>query len=197
MQHVAPVEDFPPAKWEMIIALNLSAAFHTARLAVPHMKAQGWGRIINTASAHSQGRKSVQIRLCCRQARDRRANQDARARTGRTWRDRQLHQPGLCLDPSGRKPDPRHDGGTRHDPRAGDERRPARRSSRPRNSSRSRKSPRWRCSCAATWRRTLLARTTRSMGGGRRSSGRFLTAACDPVADRKRFPIPQPACLTD
>jgi 3-hydroxybutyrate dehydrogenase len=53
MQHVAPVEDFPPEKWEAIIALNLSAAFHTARLAVPHMKAQGWGRILATASAHS------------------------------------------------------------------------------------------------------------------------------------------------
>jgi 3-hydroxybutyrate dehydrogenase len=53
MQHVAPVESFPPEKWEAIIALNLSAAFHTARLAVPHMKAAGWGRIIATASAHS------------------------------------------------------------------------------------------------------------------------------------------------
>ena len=53
MQHVAPVESFPPEKWEAIIALNLSAAFHTARLAVPHMKQQGWGRIISTASAHS------------------------------------------------------------------------------------------------------------------------------------------------
>jgi len=53
MQHVAPVDEFPPEKWDAIIALNLSAAFHTARLAVPHMKAQGWGRIISTASAHS------------------------------------------------------------------------------------------------------------------------------------------------
>ncbi len=53
MQHVAPVEEFPAQKWETIIALNLSAAFHTARLAVPHMKKAGWGRIINTASAHS------------------------------------------------------------------------------------------------------------------------------------------------
>jgi 3-hydroxybutyrate dehydrogenase len=53
MQHVAPVEEFPPEKWDAIIALNLSAAFHTARLAVPHMKAAGWGRIIATASAHS------------------------------------------------------------------------------------------------------------------------------------------------
>ena len=54
MQHVAPVEDFPSAKWDAIIALNLSAAFHTTRLVVPAMKAKGWGRIINTASAHSQ-----------------------------------------------------------------------------------------------------------------------------------------------
>jgi 3-hydroxybutyrate dehydrogenase len=53
MQHVAPVEEFPAEKWEAIIALNLSAAFHTSRLAVPGMKARGWGRIINTASAHS------------------------------------------------------------------------------------------------------------------------------------------------
>ena len=53
MQHVAPVEDFPPEKWEAIIALNMSAAFHTARLAIPHMKQSGWGRILATASAHS------------------------------------------------------------------------------------------------------------------------------------------------
>jgi 3-hydroxybutyrate dehydrogenase len=54
MQHVSPVEDFSPEKWDAVIALNLSAAFHTARLAVPHMKASGWGRIIATASAHSK-----------------------------------------------------------------------------------------------------------------------------------------------
>ena len=53
MQHVAPVEEFPPEKWDAIIGLNLSSAFHTCRLTVPHMKQAGWGRIINTASAHS------------------------------------------------------------------------------------------------------------------------------------------------
>lgn len=52
-QHVAPVEQFPPEKWDLILALNLSAAFHTIRLALPGMKAKGWGRIVNTASAHS------------------------------------------------------------------------------------------------------------------------------------------------
>ena len=54
MQHVSPVEDFPIDKWNLIIALNLTAAFHTTRLAIPAMKARGWGWIINTASAHSK-----------------------------------------------------------------------------------------------------------------------------------------------
>jgi 3-hydroxybutyrate dehydrogenase len=52
-QHVAPVDEFPVDKWNLIIALNLTAAFHTTRLAVPAMRAKGWGRIIATASAHS------------------------------------------------------------------------------------------------------------------------------------------------
>jgi 3-hydroxybutyrate dehydrogenase len=52
-QHVAPIDEFPPDKWDLIVALNLSAAFHTIRLALPAMKAKGWGRIVNTASAHS------------------------------------------------------------------------------------------------------------------------------------------------
>jgi len=53
IQHVSPVDDFPPEKWDAIIAINLSSAFHTTRLAVPGMKQKKWGRIINTASAHS------------------------------------------------------------------------------------------------------------------------------------------------
>jgi 3-hydroxybutyrate dehydrogenase len=52
-QHVAPIDEFPVDKWNLIIALNLTAAFHTTRLALPAMKRKGWGRIINTASAHS------------------------------------------------------------------------------------------------------------------------------------------------
>ena len=54
MQHVSPIEDFAPEKWDQVIALNLNAVFHTTRLAVPSMKEKGWGRIINTASAHSK-----------------------------------------------------------------------------------------------------------------------------------------------
>src|SRR5215213_5509322 len=53
IQHVSPVEDFPPEKWDAIIAINLSAVFHATRAAIPGMKARGWGRVVSTASAHS------------------------------------------------------------------------------------------------------------------------------------------------
>jgi len=52
IQHVAPIEHFPPERWDAIIAINLSSAFHTTRLAIPYMKSKNWGRIINLASAH-------------------------------------------------------------------------------------------------------------------------------------------------
>jgi len=53
IQHVAPVDEFPLDKWDAIIAINLSSSFHTVRAALPAMKARGWGRIINIASAHA------------------------------------------------------------------------------------------------------------------------------------------------
>lgn len=53
IQHVAPVEEMPVEKWDAIIAINLSASFHTIRAAVPQMRRKGWGRIINLASAHA------------------------------------------------------------------------------------------------------------------------------------------------
>ena len=53
IQFVSPVEDFPTAKWDQILAINLSSAFHTIHAATPGMKARKWGRIVNTASAHS------------------------------------------------------------------------------------------------------------------------------------------------
>lgn len=52
IQYVSPVDEFPPEKWDAIIAINMSSGFHTVRAAIPHMKKQGWGRIINIASAH-------------------------------------------------------------------------------------------------------------------------------------------------
>ena len=53
VQHVSPVESFPVEKWDQILAINLTAAFHTTRLAIPSMTRKGWGRIINIASAHA------------------------------------------------------------------------------------------------------------------------------------------------
>lgn len=53
MQHVDPITEFPPEKWHMILELNLSAAFYTARYAIPLMREKKWGRIINIASAHA------------------------------------------------------------------------------------------------------------------------------------------------
>jgi 3-hydroxybutyrate dehydrogenase len=53
IQYVAPIDEFPVAKWNAIIAINLTSAFHTTRLAAPAMKKRGWGRIVNIASAHA------------------------------------------------------------------------------------------------------------------------------------------------
>ena len=54
IQHVSPIEDFPVEKWDAVIAINLSSAFHAIRAVTPGMKQRGWGRILTTASAHSQ-----------------------------------------------------------------------------------------------------------------------------------------------
>jgi 3-hydroxybutyrate dehydrogenase len=64
IQHVAKVVDFPEDRWDAVIAINLSAAFHAAKAALPHMTAKGWGRIINTASAHglvASGEKAAYV----------------------------------------------------------------------------------------------------------------------------------------
>jgi 3-hydroxybutyrate dehydrogenase len=64
IQHVAKVVDFPEDRWDAVIAINLSAAFHAAKAALPHMTAKGWGRIINIASAHglvASGEKAAYV----------------------------------------------------------------------------------------------------------------------------------------
>jgi 3-hydroxybutyrate dehydrogenase len=64
IQHVAKIVDFPPERWDAVIAINLSAAFHTAKAALPHMIEKGWGRIINIASAHglvASGEKAAYV----------------------------------------------------------------------------------------------------------------------------------------
>ncbi|MEM8657423.1 MAG: 3-hydroxybutyrate dehydrogenase [Pseudomonadota bacterium] len=52
IQHVAPIPEFPAGKWDAIIAINMSSAFHTTAAALPHMRKAGWGRVVNIASAH-------------------------------------------------------------------------------------------------------------------------------------------------
>ena len=69
IQHVEAIETFPVAKWDAIIAIDLSSAFHAIRAVVPEMKARKWGRIINIASAHGAGRLALQVGLRGRQAR--------------------------------------------------------------------------------------------------------------------------------
>jgi len=64
IQHVAPIVDFPEERWDAVIAVNLSAAFHTTKAALPVMTAKGWGRIINIASAHglvASGEKAAYV----------------------------------------------------------------------------------------------------------------------------------------
>jgi 3-hydroxybutyrate dehydrogenase len=52
IQHISPIESFPPEKWDLILAINLSSAFHASRLTLPAMRQKKWGRIINVASVH-------------------------------------------------------------------------------------------------------------------------------------------------
>jgi hypothetical protein len=77
-----PIDEFPLPRWNAILALNLTASFHTIRSALPAMKARKWGRIINIASAHALVASPVQVSLCCRQARDRGTHEDGRPRGG-------------------------------------------------------------------------------------------------------------------
>ena len=125
IQHVSPIESFPVEKWDAVLATNLSAAFHTTRATLEAMKARGWGRIVNIASAHGLGRLALQGRLRRRQARPARAHQDGRPRSGRAWSDGERHLPWLREDTPGRAPDPRHRPGARYERGAGDPRGPA------------------------------------------------------------------------
>ena len=125
IQHVAPIEEFPIEKWDQIIAINLSSAFHTIRAAVPGMKSRKWGRIINTASAHSLVASPFKVGLRLGEAWACRPDQDGGARSRDLRHHRQLHQPRLCLDAAGREANSRHDEGARHDRGAGQARRAA------------------------------------------------------------------------
>ena len=169
IQHVAPVESFPPEKWDAIIAINLSAAFHTTRLALPAMKAKRWGRIINTASAHSLDRLAQQVALMSPPS----TASPASPRRSR-WKPRATAITANCISPGyvwtplveRQIPDTMATRGLTRD--AGDRTTCCSPRSRPSASSRPRKSRRWRCSCAATRPPRSPARTSASTAAGRR-----------------------------
>ena len=94
IQHVAKVEDFPPERWDAIIAINLSSAFHTTRLALPGMKQRNWGRIINIASTHGLVASAEKSAYVASQARHRRLHQER-------WRSRR-RPPASPSTPSAR-----------------------------------------------------------------------------------------------
>ena len=81
IQHVAKVEDFPPERWDAIIAINLTSAFHTTRLALPGMKQRNWGRILNIASTHGLVASAREVGL-------RREPSTASSASPRAWRSR-------------------------------------------------------------------------------------------------------------
>jgi hypothetical protein len=118
IQHVDPIEEFPVDKWNAIIAINLSGAFHTCRLAVPDMKKNGWGRIVNVASAHALVASPFK---CFGQARACRIDQDRGPRIGGTRRDRQCDLPRLCPDAARSEANSRAGEGPRDQRRSSDE----------------------------------------------------------------------------
>ena len=109
IQHVSPVEDFPPEKWDAIIAINLSAVFHTTRLAVPGMKTKGWGRIINTASAHSLVASPNKSAYVAAKHGVAGFTKTVALETAQRRHHGQLHLARLRLDAAGRTADPGHD----------------------------------------------------------------------------------------
>ena len=114
IQHVCPIEEFPIEKWDQIIAINLSAAFHTTRLVLPYMKSQGLGPHRERRLRPRARRLAVQARLRLRQARHPGLHQDGRAGSRREGHHRQRHLPRLRADAAGGKADPRHRQGARH-----------------------------------------------------------------------------------
>ena len=113
IQFVAPLDQFPVEKWDAILSINLSSAFHTTRLALPAMRKNKFGRIINIASAHGLVGIAVQGGLCRRQAWHRRPDKGRGARDRGRGHHLQRDLPGLCLYPAGRSADRRPGQGAR------------------------------------------------------------------------------------
>ena len=126
IQHVAPLQDFPPAKWDAIIAINLSSAFHTTRLALPSMLANKWGRIINIASAHGLVGSPYKSAYVAAKHGILGLTKVTALEVAEARHHLQRHLPRLCLHAAGRGADRRPGEGAWHPARAGDPRGAAR-----------------------------------------------------------------------
>ncbi len=175
IQHVAKVEDFPPERWDAIIAINLTSAFHTTRLALPGMKKRNWGRILNVASVHGLVASAEKSAYVASKHGIVGFTKSHRARNRDHWHHGQRHLPGLGADAAGAKAGrrARRAGRRRAMPRPRSSCWP--RSSRRCSSRRPSSSARSRCSCVrrpattcAAWPGTSTAAGSRSSGAGLR-----------------------------
>jgi 3-hydroxybutyrate dehydrogenase len=120
IQHVSPIEDFPVEKWDAVIAINLSSAFHAIRAVTPGMKQQGWGRIINTASAHSLVASSFKSAYVAAQHGIAGLTKTVALELAQSRITCNCISPRLCLDAPGGEADPGNDEGTQHERGSGD-----------------------------------------------------------------------------
>ena len=125
IQFVSPIEEFPPEKWEAIIAINLSSAFYGIRAAVPGMKKRGWGRIINTASAHSLVASPFKSAYVSAKHGIAGLTKTVALELATFKITCNCISPGLCLDAAGGEADSRHHEGAQPDQGAGHPRRAA------------------------------------------------------------------------
>ncbi len=171
------IEEFPIEKWNAIIAINLSSAFHTSAAALPAMRAAGLGPHRQHRLGARADRLALQVRLCVGQARARRLHQDRGAGAGRGAHHLQRDLPRLRADAAGRGADPRPDEGPQSCRETRDQGGDAGIASRRTNSRTSRRSAGLPCSSAPTRRRRSPARLSASTAAGRRSRPRILEAA--------------------
>ena len=122
IQHVAPIEEFPPEKWDAILAINLSAAFHATRAVLPEMKRRGFGRIVNIASAHGLIASPFKSAYVAAKHGVVGLTKVVALEAAEHRRDLQCGLSGLCLDAAGREADRWSGQGAWHQPRRGDPR---------------------------------------------------------------------------
>ena len=171
IQFVSPIEEFPLEKWDQIIAINLSSAFHAIRAAVPGMKKKGWGRIINTASAHSLVASPFKSAYVSAKHGIAGLTKTVALEVATNKITCNCISPGYVWTPLVEKQIPDTMKARNLTARAGHQRRAARRAADQGVRDRPSRSRRSRCSCAATMPRRSPARTCRSTAAGPRSNG--------------------------